>query len=326
VNGVGALLNTVKYDIYVLAYNDPAETTDVVGNFMLSVEPDPTGGSDPVTGEMCMTFPPERLADNFTGPKALVMGADGVPDTVTQTNPAPVLCFKVTPKPNTVIPPTATDQTFRAWLRVLAIKPGGTIVLGPDRDVLFIVPAAPLAPTSVVSRKMHGGSGTFAVDLPTSGTPGIEPRSGGATNDFTVIATFGTNVTVTGSPQAQITLGAGVIGTGGVGNGGNVTVSGNTVTIPLTDVDDQQTINITLNGVNSASADIPATNVVIPMSRLLGDTSNSGAVNAGDVAQTKSRIGQAVTTANFRSDVTVSGSINAGDISLVKSNSGHALP
>ena len=140
VNGVVAVLNTVQFSVYVQAYNDPAETTDVVGNFMLKVEPDPAGGTDPATGEVCVSFPASQLADNFSGPQALVAGPDGVPDTITQVNPGPLYCFKVTPKPNTVIPQTTTEQAFRAWLRVIAIKPNGTIVLGPDREVLFIVP------------------------------------------------------------------------------------------------------------------------------------------------------------------------------------------
>ena len=120
---------------------------------------------------------------------------------------------------------------------------------------------------------------------------------------------------------------------GCVGGGGTcipqgpVTVSGNVVTIGLTNVADQQTINVTLNGVNSAlTNEQPAVNLVIPMSRLLGDTTGNGAVNAGDVSQTKGRAGQAVMSANFRSDVNANGSINAGDISVVKANSGHAVP
>jgi len=131
---------------------------------------------------------------------------------------------------------------------------------------------------------------------------------------------------VTGNPEAQVSLGTGTIGSGGVSNGGMVTVSGNTVTIPLTSVADQQTINVTLNGVNSASIDQPAVNVVIPMSRLLGDSNGNRAVNASDVSQTKGLSGQAVTSANFRSDVNANGAINAGDVSLVKANSGHAVP
>jgi len=179
--------------------------------------------------------------------------------------------------------------------------------------------------TSAVSRKTHGAAGNFDVSLPLTGTTGVEDRSGGATNDFTMIVTFNGNVTVTGSPQAQVTMGTGTIGSGGVSNGGAVTVAGNVVTIPLTNVADQQTINVTLNGVNNAS-DVTTVNVVIPMSRLLGDTNGSRAVDASDVSQTKAQIGQTVSALNFRSDVKANGAINAGDVSVVKANSGHSVP
>ena len=172
---------------------------------------------------------------------------------------------------------------------------------------------------------MQGGT-DFDIDLPLTGTTGVECRNNSATNDFTMVVTFAGNVTVTGSPQAQVTMGTGTIGSGGVSNGGMVTVAGNVVTIPLTNVADQQTINVTLNGVNSASIDEPAVNVVIPMSRLLGDSNGNRAVNAGDIAQVKSRSGQAVTSANFRSDLNANGSINAGDIGIAKANSGHGVP
>lgn len=179
---------------------------------------------------------------------------------------------------------------------------------------------------NAVSRKVHGAAGTFDIDLPLTGTTGVEDRTGGATNDFTIVVTFPTNVTVTGSPQAQVTSGTGTVGSGGVSNGGAVTVSGNVVTIPLTSVADQQTINVTLNGVNSTGTDEPAVNVVIPMSRLLGDSNGNRSVNSGDVGQVKQRLGQAVTSANFRSDYNANGSINAGDVSISKQNTGHAIP
>jgi hypothetical protein len=177
------------------------------------------------------------------------------------------------------------------------------------------------------SRKAHGAAGTFNVDLPLTGTPGIECRAGGATNDYTMVVTFPGNVTVNGNPQAQVTLGTATIGSGGVSNGGMVTVSGNIVTIPLTNVANVQTINVRLNGVNSALADaVSADDVTIPMSVLVGDTNGNGSVNAGDVAQTKGQSGQPVTAANFREDVNANGSVNAGDVALVKSKSGTSLP
>lgn len=177
------------------------------------------------------------------------------------------------------------------------------------------------APTflQAVSEKTHGGAGTFDVDLPTTGTPGIECRTGGPTNDYTIVAIYSGNISVTGSPQAQVISGSATIGSGGVSNGGMVSVSANMVTIPLTNVANVQTINVRLNGVNGS------TNAIIPMSLLVGDSSGNGSTNAGDISQTKSRIGQTVTGTNFRSDINANGSTNAGDVGLVKANIGNGL-
>ena len=90
--------------------------------------------------------------------------------------------------------------------------------------------------------------------------------------------------------------------------------------IPLTNVANAQTINVTLNNVNGS------TNVTIPMRLLIGDVTGNGAVTASDVAFTKSRLGQPVDATTFRSDVNDNGSINATDVSLVKSLVGTGLP
>ncbi len=190
-----------------------------------------------------------------------------------------------------------------------------------EEDVYYVrvTPAAPVA-QNAVSRKIHGGAGTFDVDLGVSGPPGIECRSGGATDDYAIVVTFANSVTVSGSPQAQINSGVGTIGSGGVSNGGMVTVSGNTVTIPLTNVTNAQTITVRLNSVNSSA------NVDIGMSVLAGDTGGNGTVNASDVSQTKSRAGQILDATNFRSDVNANGTINASDVALVKSQVGTSVP
>jgi hypothetical protein len=172
----------------------------------------------------------------------------------------------------------------------------------------------------VASRKVHGGAGIFDVNLPLTGTPGIECRTGGASNDYQIIVTFASAVVISGNPQAQVVSGTGIVGSGGTGNGGMVTVGGNVVTIPLTSVANAQTINVTLFGVNGGA------NIVIPMSVLVGDTNGNGAVNSGDVVQSKSRLGQTVDATNFRSDVNANGVINSGDIAQVKSLLGTGLP
>jgi hypothetical protein len=92
------------------------------------------------------------------------------------------------------------------------------------------------------------------------------------------------------------------------------------VTIPLTNVANAQTINVTLNSVNGS------TSVVIPMSVLAGDTTANGAVNSSDIAQIQSQSGQLVSSSNFREDVTANGSINSSDIAFVQSKSGTGLP
>jgi hypothetical protein len=92
------------------------------------------------------------------------------------------------------------------------------------------------------------------------------------------------------------------------------------VTVPLTNIANAQTISVRINSVNGLS------NFDIPMSILRGDTNANGTVNAGDVAQTKGRLGQAVDATNFRSDVNANGSLNATDTAIVKQNSGTSLP
>ena len=174
--------------------------------------------------------------------------------------------------------------------------------------------------TGAASRKNHGAAGNFDVSLPLTGNAGIECRSGGATGDYTIVVTFLDNVSVAGTPQAAVTSGIGIIGSGGVSNGGAVVTSGNVVTIPLTNVADAQTLQVTLNDVNGTS------NVTIPMSVLAGDTTANGSVTASDISQTKLQAGQPVTGTNFRTDLNASGTINATDIGIVKANSGHSVP
>ena len=178
------------------------------------------------------------------------------------------------------------------------------------------------APTilSAVSRKSHGDAGSFDVDLSLTGTPGTECRNGGATNDYTMVVTFSANVSVNGTPQAVVTSGIGTIGSSGVGDGGQVSIAENVVTVPLTNVANAQTIEVTLYAVNGS------TNITVPMSILIGDTNGNGAVNAADVSQTKSRVGNTVGGTSFRSDVNANGAINAGDVSITKSNVGSGLP
>ena len=173
-------------------------------------------------------------------------------------------------------------------------------------------PVASLTPTSVVSRKTHGGAGTFDINLPLTGNVGVECRSGGATNDYQMIINFATPVTVGG---ASVTSGTGSVS--------SFSVSGSQVTVNLTGVTNVQRITVTLSNVNDG---IHVGNVPVSMGVLIGDVNGNAVVNASDVSLTKSQVGQAVSGSNFREDVNVNGTISATDVALVKSKVGTALP
>jgi hypothetical protein len=171
--------------------------------------------------------------------------------------------------------------------------------------------APPLQITGVLSRKFHGNNGAFDINLPLSGTPGLESRTG----DYTMVATFTNNV-VTGS--ASVTAGVGTVN-------GSPIFSGHMMTINVTGVATVQTLTVTLSNVmDEFSQVLPDTPV--SMRVLIGDTNANGSVNAADVAQTKSRLGQTLDYTNFRSDVNANGGINAVDVSLVKTHSGDTIP
>jgi hypothetical protein len=178
----------------------------------------------------------------------------------------------------------------------------------------------PPPPLSIVSRKVHGAAGTLDIALPLTGAPGIECRSGGSTGDYQIVITFANTVTVNGAVQAKVTSGTGDVGSGGVPNGGAVTVNGAMVTIPLTNVANAQTIMVTLFDVHQGAS---AGDMAVQMSVLVGDTTGNGIVNSSDVTDVKAASGTAVAS---RQDVSVNGVVNSSDVTLVKSRSGTALP
>ena len=165
---------------------------------------------------------------------------------------------------------------------------------------------------SAVSQKTHGSAGSFAIELPQTAKPGIECRSGGASEDYTIVFTFANNVSVSG---ATVTSGAGTVS--------NFNVANNQVSVNLTGVDNAQTVVVTLTGVSDG---INTRNVQATMGVLIGDTNGDGFVNSADISQIKSQSGQAVDSSTFREDVNTDGFLNSADISLVKSKSGTALP
>jgi uncharacterized repeat protein (TIGR03803 family) len=196
----------------------------------------------------------------------------------------------------------------------------GTTILGGDEScgfrgngcgTVFKFVPAPMA-QSAFSRKTHGAAGTFDVPLPLTGNVGIECRSGGVTNDYQMIINFMTTVTV---GSASVTSGTGSVS--------SFSVSGSQVTVNLTGVTNVQGITVTLFNVNDGTH---MGNVPVSMGVLVGDVNGNAVVNATDVALTKSQVGQAVSSSNFREDVNANGTISSTDVAIVKSDVGTSLP
>ena len=173
---------------------------------------------------------------------------------------------------------------------------------------------APVTVNSIVSRKMHGGAGTFDIVLDGGG---IECRSGGATNDYTLVFTFAN--TLTNVSNANVTSGTGTVSSSNIGGDAHQYI------VNLTGVTNVQQLTVTLNNVQDSaghfSGSVPGT-----MKVLVGDTNGNSSVNSTDIAQTKAQLGLPVTGTNFRTDVNANGSINSTDVGLVKSNVGTSLP
>ena len=204
---------------------------------------------------------------------------------------------------------SATDQRGRPRPIDNPAIPNAADGDGGDIGAVEVSPPVPLA---VVSRKLHAGS-PFDINLPLTGNSGIECRSGGATNDYSVVFTFPDPVTFSAASF------------NGIGSISGTSGSGTTiVTVNLTGVTNAQTIGVILFGVNNGMSTI--LDVVVPMGVLVGDTNNDRFVNAGDATQTRSRAGQPADAMNFRSDVNADGVINSGDTAAVRSRSGTALP
>ncbi len=176
------------------------------------------------------------------------------------------------------------------------------------------ISASALSLISTSSRMVHGSAGPFDVDL-TSGS-GIECRSAGVNNNYTVVFKF-TN------PIASVD---------------NVATSCGSVSSAETNIADETEFLVHLTGVtcngqhvsvniagvqDSSNQSLGSVNAT--MGLLIGDTNADRFVDSIDTSQTKSQAGNGVNASNFREDINVDGFIDAIDVSLVKSKSGTVL-
>ncbi|MEY2485867.1 MAG: hypothetical protein QOH39_1515 [Verrucomicrobiota bacterium] len=151
----------------------------------------------------------------------------------------------------------------------------------------------------VVSRKTQG-SADFDIDLPLTGDPGVECRSGGANGLYTLVYTLHRNVVAAGTATK--------------------------ITVNLRSVANAQHLVVTLNGVQDSVGIL--NNLSARMDVLLGDVNASRQVDSGDVFLVQKQNGQAlapVGSADFRRDINANGSVDSGDVFIAQKQNPSAL-
>jgi len=185
-------------------------------------------------------------------------------------------------------------------------------------DTWAVGVAPPVQLISAASRKIHGSAGTFDVDLPLTGSHGIECRSGGANGDYAMIFTFTSPLTSVGA--ASLTRGTGKVSSSAINS-----AERHQYIVNLTGVTNAQVITVSLTDVSDSGGNFSSA-VSLSMGVLLGDVNGSGDVDSADVFLVRQQTLHTVTNSNFREDVDVSGDIDSADVFIAREQTLTSLP
>jgi len=176
----------------------------------------------------------------------------------------------------------------------------------------------PVQLTGVVSRKVHGSAGTFNINLPLSGNPGVECRSGGANGNHTLVFTFANPLS--GVSSASVSTGTGSVSSSNIdGNDPHKYI------VNLSGITNAQTITVSLTNVADSLGNFSSA-VSASMGVLFGDVNASRDVDSADVFLVRQQTLHTVTTSNFRDDINASGDIDSADVFLVRKQTLTSLP
>ena len=205
------------------------------------------------------------------------------------------------------------------YLTIVSDNTGGNVAYAAtfngEEDVYYVrVAPAATAFALVSADSIKGG---FPIDLPLTGAPGIEDRSGGSKGRFTVEFTFNNELASVGS----VTTSCGIVQSSMIDSSDphRFIVNLRNVTCNAEDV------TVTLNNITDGTSNTILFSEAV-MSLLLGDVDGDGAVTSADFAIEKADQGQTTDENNFRADIDASGSIDRRDASIVKRQIGTSLP
>jgi len=165
---------------------------------------------------------------------------------------------------------------------------------------------------SALSRKVHGGAGTFDLPLSLVATnPTTEPRIGPAQM---IVFTF--DKTITGATATV---------TEGTATAAAPTFSGADVVVALTGVNNQQYVTISLTNVASTDGGTGGS-ASVRVGFLVGDVNQNRVVTVADLGLVNAQLAQPVTAANYLKDVNANGTLTVSDKSITNTNLSKALP
>ena len=177
-----------------------------------------------------------------------------------------------------------------------------------------VVQAGGLSLVSAVSRRLHGGSGDFDLNLALAGTATVEPRANGS--EPQMILSFSGDVEAT---DGAVGCGDEVVVTNGTCNGASI--AGDQLIIDMT-YNENACVSVALSGLRGAGGGDPLSgDSDVQVVAQTGNVDANTAVNILDLQAIKNALIQAVGPGNFKLDVNVSGgAINILDLQTTKNN------
>ncbi len=205
------------------------------------------------------------------------------------------------------------------YLTIVSDNTGGNVAYAAtfngEEDVYYVRVAPAASAFALVSADSVKGG--FKIDLPLTGEPGIEDRSGGSKGQFTVEFVFNNELASVGS----VTTSCGSVRSSMIdpSDPHRFIVNLRNVTCNAQDV------TVTLNNVVDGSSNTIVTAEAV-MGLLLGDVDGDGSVTTTDFSIAKADLGQTTNETNFRADINANGTIDRSDASTVKKQIGTSLP
>jgi hypothetical protein len=205
------------------------------------------------------------------------------------------------------------------YITIVSDNAGGDVAYAAtfngEEDVYYVrVAPAATSFTLVSADSIKGG---FPIDLPLTGAPGIEDRSGGSKGRFTVEFVFNNELASVGS----IGTSCGIVESSMIDSG-----DAHRYIVNLRNVTcNEEFVTVTLNNVVDGTSNTILTAEAV-MGLLLGDVDGDGSVTSADFSIEKADQGQTTDETNFRADIDARGTIDRRDATTVKRQIGTSLP